>query len=173
MPADRPILFAPDQNLGRWLIQKTGRPMDLWPGTCMVHVTFSERRIVEMKTRHPDALFIAHPECDPAVLSHADFVGSTRRLLEFVRDSAHQKFIVGTESGILHTMHLAAPDKELIEAPVENKGSCTACSQCPYMKLNTLEKIYLALRDLSPRIELEEGLRRRAELPLLRMLAAS
>ena len=173
VPKDRPILFAPDQNLGRWLITKTGRPMDLWPGTCMVHVTFSERRVIELKTRNPDAVFIAHPECDEAVLAHADFVGSTRRLLEFVRDSVHQRFIVGTESGILHTMRTAAPDKELIEAPVENKGACTTCSQCPYMKLNTLEKMYLALRDLSPRIELEEDLRRRAELPLLRMLDAS
>lgn len=170
VPADRPILFAPDQNLGRWLMKKTGRPMDLWPGTCMVHVTFSEKRIVELKTRHPDALFIAHPECDEAVLRHADFIGSTRRLLEFVRDSDHRKFIVGTESGILHTMHHEAPDKELIEAPVENKGGCNACSQCPYMKLNTLEKIYLALRDLRPAIELDEDLRRRAEAPLLRML---
>lgn len=173
VPADRPILFAPDQNLGRWLMQKTGRAMDLWPGTCMVHVTFSERRIVELKTRHPRALFIAHPECEPAVLRHAQFVGSTRRLLEYVRDSEHDEFIVGTESGILHTMHQAAPGKTLIEAPVENKGGCSACSQCPYMKLNTLEKVYLALRDVQPRIELDEDLRRRAEIPLLRMLAAS
>ncbi|MBI5850987.1 MAG: quinolinate synthase NadA [Planctomycetes bacterium] len=173
LPADRPILFAPDQNLGRWLMKKTGRPMDLWPGTCLVHVTFSERRIVDLKVRHPQARFIAHPECDPAVLRHADFVGSTKRLLEFVRDSEHQEFIVGTESGILHSMHKAAPNKLLIEAPIEERGGCTSCSQCPFMKLNTLEKTYLALRDLTPRIELDEALRLRAEIPLLRMLAVS
>ncbi|MGE0142508.1 MAG: quinolinate synthase NadA [Planctomycetota bacterium] len=173
VPKDRPILFAPDQNLGRWLMKKTGRPMDLWPGTCMVHVTFSERRIVELKAQNPDAVFIAHPECDEGVLKHASFIGSTRRLLEYVRDSEHRRFIVGTESGILHTMRQAAPNKELIEAPVDNKGGCGACSQCPYMKLNTLEKMYLALRDLEPRIELDEEIRRRAELPLLRMLEVS
>ena len=173
VPANRPILFAPDQNLGRWLIEKTGRPMDLWPGTCIVHVTFSERKIIELKQRHPAAQFIAHPECEDHVLRHADFVGSTRKLLEFVAQTPHREFIVGTETGILHTMRRSAPDKVLIPAPVENHGGCTACSECPYMKLNTTEKIYLALRDLSPRIELDEDLRRRAERPLLRMLELS
>jgi quinolinate synthase len=173
IPEGRPILFAPDKNLGAWLIAKTGRHMDLWPGTCMVHVTFSERKIIELKAKHPNAKFIAHPECEAHVLAHADFVGSTRRLLEFVRDDACTEFIIGTESGILHTMQQAAPGKTLIQAPVENTGGCKACSDCPHMKLNTLEKVYLALRDLRPTIEMEESLRRRAEVPLRRMLQLS
>lgn len=173
VPAGRPILFAPDRNLGAWLIKKTGRPMDLWPGTCEVHVTFSERAIVELKVRHPDAKFIAHPECEEHILRHADFVGSTAKLLRYVQDDPSRKFIVGTESGILHTMHRAAPDKELIPAPVESDGACRSCSQCPYMRLNTVDKIYLCLRDLQPRIELDEDLRQRALLPLQRMLALS
>ena len=170
-PADRPILFAPDRNLGRWLMEKTGRHMDLWPGSCMVHVTFSERKILALKASHPQAKFIAHPECEPHILRHADFVGSTRRLLEFVRDDVGDEFIIGTESGILHTMAQAAPGKRLIQAPVENTGGCAACSDCPHMKLNTIEKVHAALRDLQPRIELDEDLRRRAEIPLQRMLA--
>lgn len=173
VPADRPILFAPDQNLGRWLMQETGRAMDLWPGSCMVHVTFSERKIIELKTRHPDAEFIAHPECEDHVLRHADFIGSTKKLLDHVATSPNKRFIVGTESGILHTMQKAAPDKELVEAPVESRGGCTACSECPHMKLNTVEKVYLALRDMGPTIEMDEEMRRRAELPLLRMLEVS
>ncbi len=172
-PDDRPILFAPDRNLGGWLSKQLGREMDLWPGSCQVHVTFSERKIIELKTRHPDAEFIAHPECEDHVLRHADFVGSTRKLLERVRDGDRQTYIVGTESGILHTMQKAAPHKTLIEAPVEQGQGCTACSECPHMKRNTVEKIYLALRDLQPRIELDEELRRRAELPLVRMLELS
>ncbi|MHC5062617.1 MAG: quinolinate synthase NadA [Planctomycetota bacterium] len=173
VPKDRPVLFAPDRNLGAWLTKELDRPMDLWPGTCMVHITFSERKIIELKAKHPEAKFIAHPECEEHVLRHADFIGSTRKLIEYVKDSPEQKLIVGTESGILHCMHKAAPQKELIQAPVENVGSCSACSECPHMKLNTLEKIYLALRDLQPRIEMDEDLRRRAEIPLRRMLELS
>jgi len=172
-PKDRPILFAPDRNLGSYLAKQTGRAMDTWPGTCMVHVTFSERQLLALRARHPGAKFIAHPECEAHVLRHADFVGSTRRLLEFVRDDPGAEFIIGTESGILHTMQKAAPGKTLIQAPVENVGGCTACSQCPHMKLITLEKVYLALRDLEPRIELDEDLRRAALVPLERMLAWS
>ena len=173
VPPERPILFAPDRNLGRWLVARTGREMDLWPGTCQVHITFDERRILELKARFPDARFIAHPECESHVLRHADFIGSTRKLLEFVATDPARRFIVGTESGILHTMQKAAPDKELIAAPVSASPGCTACSECPHMKRNTLEKIYLALRDMTPRIELDEDLRRRAERPLLRMLELS
>jgi quinolinate synthase len=172
-PADRPILFAPDRNLGGYLMRQTGRTMDVWPGTCIVHVTFSERQLLALRARHPQAKFIAHPECEPQILRHADFVGSTRRLLEFVRDDPGREFIIGTESGILHTMQKEAPGKVLIQAPVEDKGSCTACSQCPHMKLITLEKVYLALRDLTPRIEIDEDLRRAALVPLERMLAWS
>ena len=144
--------------------------MDLWPGTCQVHVTFSERKIIELKTKHPNALFIAHPECEPHVLRHADFIGSTRRLLERVTDGPEEEFIVGTETGILHTMQKAAPHRTLIGAPVEGGQGCTACGECPHMKLNTLEKIYLALRDRKPEIVMDEELRRRAEAPLVRML---
>ncbi len=173
VPADRPILFAPDRNLGAWLMRRTGRRMDLWPGTCIVHVTFSERMVVDLKAQHPEAKFIAHPECEQHVLAHADFVGSTRRLLEFVQQDPAQKFIVGTESGILYTMRKAAPHKTLIEAPVADRGACSSCSQCPHMKRNTLEKVYLALRDLQPRIELAPELIARARVPLDRMLALS
>ncbi len=171
VPSDRPILFAPDKNLGAWLIKKTGREMTLWPGTCMVHVTFSERKILALKVEHAGAKFIAHPECEPSILRHAEFVGSTRKLLRFVAESQDQTIIVGTESGILHTMRKTAPDKTLIEVPVDNSAGCEGCNQCPHMKLNTLEKIYLALRDLTPRIEMDEKLRLAAAVPLERMLA--
>ena len=174
VPEDRPILFAPDKNLGAWLMKKTGRKMDLWPGTCMVHETFSEKKILEIKARHPDAKFVAHPECEDHVLRFADFVGSTRSLLEFVRDDDARKFIVGTESGILHTMRKSAPGKTLLEVPYEDRtAACTGCNQCPHMKLNTLEKIYLALRDLKPEIHMDEELRKQAAEPLKRMLALS
>jgi quinolinate synthase len=174
VPEGRPILFGPDKNLGAFLQKKTGRQMDLWPGACMVHETFSSRKIAALKAQHPDAKFIAHPECEDHVLQLADFVGSTSKLLEFVQRDAGRKYIVGTEMGILHTMHKYAPDKELIPVPFEDRtAACQGCNQCPHMKLNTLEKIYLALRDLRPRIEMPEELRRRALLPLERMLAIS
>ncbi len=174
VPKDRPILFAPDRNLGAWLSKTLGREMDLWPGNCEVHITFNERKLIDLKVRHPEAKFIAHPECENQILRHADVVGSTRKLLETVQTDPAKTFIVGTEAGILHTMHKAAPDKELIRAPVVEEGEgCTACAECPHMKLNTLEKIYLALRDLSPQIEMDEELRRRAEIPLQRMLDLS
>ncbi|GAB4136879.1 MAG: quinolinate synthase NadA [Planctomycetota bacterium] len=173
-PSDRPILFAPDRNLGAFLIGKTGRQMDLWPGACMVHETFSERRILELKARHPGAKFIAHPECEQHVLRLADFVGSTSKLLRFVAEDDGRQYIVGTETGILHTMRKKAPDKELIPVPYEDRtAACQGCNTCPHMKLNTLEKIFLALRDLKPRIEMPEDLRLRALRPLERMLALS
>jgi quinolinate synthase len=171
VPKDRPILFAPDKNLGAWLIKKTGREMTLWPGSCMVHVTFSERKILALKARNVGAKFIAHPECEPNILRHAEFIGSTRKLLQYVRESDEQTIIVGTEIGILHSMQRAAPDKELIAVPVDDSAGCEGCNQCPHMKLNTLEKIYVALRDLEPRIEMNETLRAAAAKPLLRMLA--
>ncbi|MBL8730355.1 MAG: quinolinate synthase NadA [Planctomycetes bacterium] len=174
VPEGRPILFGPDKNLGAFLVKKTGRQMDLWSGACMVHETFSSQKIAALKARHPDAKFIAHPECEDHVLLLADFVGSTSKLLEFVQKDGGRKYIVGTETGILHTMHKAAPDKELIPVPYEDRSAaCQGCNACPHMKLNTLEKIFLALRDLQPRIEMPEDLRRRALLPLERMLAIS
>ncbi len=174
VPADRPILFGPDKNLGAFLVKKTGREMDLWPGACMVHETFSSQKIAALKARHPDARFIAHPECEDHVLQLADFVGSTSKLLQFVQQDPARKFIVGTETGILHTMHRAAPHKELIPVPYEDRSAaCQGCNSCPHMKLNTIDKIYLALRDLRPRVEMPEELRRRALVPLERMLAIS
>jgi quinolinate synthase len=174
VPEGRPILFGPDKNLGAFLMKKTGRQMDLWPGACMVHETFSATKIAALKARHPDAKFIAHPECEDHVLALADYIGSTSRLLEFVQKDAGRSYIVGTEMGILHTMHRAAPHKELIPVPYEDRtAACQGCNTCPHMKLNTLEKIFLALRDLRPRIELPEDLRLRALVPLERMLALS
>ncbi|HSA59554.1 MAG TPA: quinolinate synthase NadA [bacterium] len=149
IPKDQPIIFAPDRNLGAYLIRKTGRDMVLWNGTCIVHEIFSEKKLVQLKMRHPKALAIAHPECEPPVLKHADFIGSTSKLLQFVQESPAKEFIVVTEAGILHQMEKKAPDKVLIPAPPDN--AC-ACNECPYMKKNTLEKLYLCLRDLTPEI---------------------
>ncbi len=171
VPEGTPILFAPDRHLGAYVMKKTGRPMVLWPGTCIVHETFSEKKIVELKTRHPGALLIAHPECEAPVLKMADFVGSTSALLAFAtRTSSATTFIVATEAGILHQMRKAAPHKTFLPAPPE--GECS-CNECPYMKANTIEKTYLALRDLRPRIELDEPLRLAALRPIARMLELS
>jgi quinolinate synthase len=170
IPEDREILFAPDKNLGRWLAERTGRKLRLWPGSCVVHETFSERKLVGLMERYPDAKVIAHPECEEAVLRHASFVGSTTALLKHATESAHQRFIVMTEDGILHQMRKACPDKEFISGPPES--NC-ACNECPFMKLNTLEKIYTALRDLSPRLEMDPELRAAARIPIDRMLALS
>ena len=168
IPADRKIVFAPDRHLGHWVMKQTGRDMVLWPGFCIVHEQFTARRVAQLKAAHPGALVIVHPECDLAVSQMADFVGSTAALLKYVGSSPAASFIVGTEAGILHQMHKARPDAELIPIPVDS--GCN-CSLCPYMKLNTLEKLYLALRDLRPEIELDEETRRRALAPVQRMLA--
>lgn len=166
IPRDQPIIFAPDRNLGLYLQKKTGRSMVLWHGTCIVHEIFSEKKIVQLKVRHPKALVIAHPECEPPVLRHADFVGSTSKLLQYVRENPAKEFIVVTEVGILHQMEKLAPGKKLIPAPPDN--SC-ACNECPHMKKNTLEKLYLCLRDLTPEITMTEELRLAALKPLQRM----
>lgn len=170
IPRDQQILFAPDKNLGRYLIKETGRDMVLWQGSCIVHETFSQRRLIELKTQHPEAKIIAHPECQEQLLDMADFIGSTAALLRYVENDNAQQFIVVTESGILHQMKKRAPTKELIAAPPE--GNC-ACNECPFMRLNTPEKVYLALRDLEPRLEMDEELRLRAKKPIDRMLELS
>ncbi len=170
IPPERPIIFAPDQQLGRYLIRKTGREMLLWPGACSVHVIFSERAIVRLKAEHPDALVLAHPECEERVLRLADHIGSTTSILEYARKSPAQSFIVATESGIIHQMKKACPDKTFIPAPADN--GC-ACNECPYMRLNTLEKVYLCMRGRQPAIGLPEDLRLRALAPLEKMLAMS
>ena len=170
IPEGKEILFAPDKNLGRWLAEKTGRPMRLWQGSCVVHETFSLRKIIALRERHPDAKLIAHPECEEPILRLAQFIGSTTALLKYTTTDDARQYIVATESGIVHQMRKASPQKEFIEGPPE--GAC-ACNECPYMRLNTLEKVYLALRDLAPRIEMDPALRERARVPIDRMLALS
>ncbi|MEW6434253.1 MAG: quinolinate synthase NadA [Myxococcota bacterium] len=167
IPKDRPILFAPDQHLGRYVMKQTGREMILWPGSCMVHEIFSEKRIVQLKVEHPDAEVIAHPECEESVLKHADFIGSTKQLLERTKASATKTFIVVTEAGIMHQMEKASPEKKFIPAPPDNGCSC---NECPHMKLNTMEKLYRCMRDKTPRLEMPEDLRVAALKPLRRML---
>jgi quinolinate synthase len=171
LPTDRPVLFAPDKNLGRWVMKQTGRELVLWPGSCIVHETFSVRRILELKQAHPGAKIIAHPECEEPVLALSEFIGSTAALLRFVEQDAAQTFIVATEPGILHQMQKLAPHKQFVAAP-GNDETC-ACNLCPHMRLNTPEKVYLALRDLTPQLEMTEELRQRAKVPLDRMLSLS
>jgi quinolinate synthase len=170
IPPDKTILFAPDKNLGRYVERKVGRKMMLWQGSCIVHETFSVRKLVGLKERHPEALVVAHPECEDAVLAMADFIGSTTALLKYAVASPAKEIIVVTEPGILHPMRKQAPHKTFIPAPPE--ANC-ACNECPFMRKNTLEKVYLALRDLSPRVELDPELIARARKPIDRMLAAS
>jgi quinolinate synthase len=162
-----PVVFAPDRNLAAWVEKRLGRKFVVWPGTCVVHETFSERKIVELMALHPGAEVIAHPECEERILKLAGYVGSTSALLKYVTASAGRSFIVATEEGILHQMHRAAPGKELIAAPPEE--SCS-CNTCPHMKRNTMEKLYRALVDLSPAIEVPEPIRVRAKKPIDRML---
>ena len=169
VPEGKPILFAPDRNLGAWLARETGREMTLWQGTCIVHETFSERKLIELKAKHPDAEVIAHPECEPELLRHADHIGSTSSLLKHSQSSDATTFIVATEPGIIHQMEKASPDKTFLPLPGQDE-SCS-CNECPFMRLNTLEKLYLALRDLKPRIEMDEPLRLAAKQPLDRMLS--
>jgi quinolinate synthase len=169
-PPGQKIVFAPDRHLGAWVEKKTGREMVKWPGFCIVHEQFTERQLHQMKARHPGAEIIAHPECEAGVLAMADFVGSTKGLLEHVKTSKAKSFIVATEVGILHLMAKARPDAELIPAP---PSSGCNCSICPYMRLNSLEKLYLCMRDRTPEITLSEELRVRALRPVQRMLELS
>jgi quinolinate synthase len=171
IPKDRPIVFAPDKHLGRFVIKQTGRDMVLWQGTCIVHETFSEKKILELLVQHPGAELIAHPECEEPVLRHAQFVGSTTALVKYAKTATAKTLIVATEEGVLHAMRREAPDKTFIPAPPEDE-SC-ACNQCPHMRRNTLEKLYLCLRDLQPRLEMDEALRLRAKQPIDRMLELS
>lgn len=168
LPKDKPVVFAPDRHLGRWIMGQTGREMVLYPGFCIVHEQFTAKRVAALRAQHPEAKLIVHPECDASVSRMADFVGSTAALLRYVAENPAKAFIVGTESGILHQMHKLRPEAELIAIPADS--GCN-CALCPYMKLNTLEKIYLALRDLKPEITMDEGLRVKALRPLERMLA--
>lgn len=176
IPADQPIIFAPDVNLGRYVQEQTGREMKIWEGSCMVHETFNERRILKMVAENPGSELIAHPECEETVLRHASFIGSTQALLKHTQESDKTTFIVATEAGILHTMRKASPEKTFIAAApeFEQEGDVTCgCSTCPHMKLNTLEKVYLCLRDLSPEVEIEAPLRQKALAPIERMLGVA
>ena len=170
IPENQPIIFGPDRNLGRHVIEQTGRDMVLWQGACIVHENFSEKKIVQLKIAHPEAEIIAHPECEPPVLRHADYIGSTAALLKYVQASASQAFIVATEPGIIHQMEKREPHKRFIPAPPTN--SC-ACNECPYMRLNTLEKLYFAMKNRAPEISLPEDMQAAALKPIQRMLEMS
>jgi len=166
------VVFAPDRYLGAWVQKQANRPdMVKWEGSCIVHESFSERRLLGLMAKHPDAEVIAHPECHPGILDHAHFIASTSGLIDYAKKSPKQAFIVATEAGILHKMQQAAPGKELIPAPPEDE-TCS-CNECPFMRLNTLEKLYLCMRDLSPQIEVPEATRVRALAPIQRMLEMS
>ena len=170
IPPEQPIIFAPDRNLGRYVSEQTGRDLVLWEGSCIVHETFSEKRIIELKVEHPQAEVIAHPECEAPLLSHADYIGSTTALLNYCQQSDSQQFIVATEPGIIHQMEKAAPQKQFIPAP--STSNC-ACNECPYMRLNTLEKLYLAMKNQTPEIILPEDIRTAALRPIQKMLEMS
>ncbi|NET00473.1 MAG: quinolinate synthase NadA [Sphaerospermopsis sp. SIO1G2] len=170
IPQHQQIIFAPDRNLGRYVMQQTGRDMVLWQGSCIVHETFSERKIVELKTTHPQAEAIAHPECETSILRHANYIGSTAALLNYSQHSPSQEFIVATEPGIIHQMQKLAPNKQFIPAPPENNCNC---NECPFMRLNTLEKLYLSMKNRTPEITMSEEIRRAALKPMQRMLEMS
>ena len=170
LPADQKIIFAPDRNLGRYVMQQTGREMVLWQGSCIVHETFSEKKMLQLKMEHPEAEIVAHPECEEGILRHANYIGSTTALLNYVAQSENEQFIVATEPGIIHQMEKQVPKKLFIPAPPE--ANCQ-CNECPYMRLNTLEKLYLAMRDKEPEIVLPVGTQAAALAPIERMLEMS
>ncbi|MEN8695267.1 MAG: quinolinate synthase, partial [Akkermansiaceae bacterium] len=168
-PQDRPILFVPDENLGQWVIEQTGRKMDLWKGNCYVHVEFTRESIQKIKAEYPDAQVVAHPECTQAVRLLADEVCSTEKMVHFCRETSAKNVIVVTESGMLHRIQKEVPEKNLIAGPTDH----CACADCRYMKMNTLEKLHACLDTLEPRVELPEDVRQKAEVSLVRMLEQS
>ncbi len=170
IPKDQPIIFAPDKNLGAYINKQTGRNMLLWNGSCMVHEIFSLEKILRLKTQYPDAKLLAHPECEEAILKYADFIGSTTQILDFATKDDCREFIVATEAGILHQMEKDSPGKHFIPAPPNN--AC-ACNDCPYMKMNTLEKLYLCMKYGLPEITMDEQLRLAAKKPIEKMLEIS
>ena len=175
LPTDRPILFGPDQNLGAYINRMTGREMDLWNGGCHVHARFSQQALIQLKQQYQDAKVLAHPECKPSILQHAEIIGSTQALLNYaIAHTDEQRFIVATESGILHEMQKACPEVEFIPVPptIEN-ATPSACNECEYMRMNTLEKLYECLRNESNEIFVDEQLAREAILPIQRMLEMS
>lgn len=172
IPEDQAIIFAPDKNLGRYVAEKTGREMLLWEGACEVHIEFSNEKIEALKAKYPEAKLIAHPESQQQILDQAQFIGSTAALLKYVEDDDAQEYIVATEVGIMHKMKQLAPHKKLIPAPIHENNSC-ACSECPYMKLNTLEKIYNCLKYELPEVQVEKSIQEKAIKSIDRMLAIS
>jgi quinolinate synthase len=172
IPKDRPIIFAPDKNLGRYIINKTGREMLLWDGSCVVHEAFSLEKLIALYKQHPDSTIIAHPESETAILETATYIGSTAGMIDYVKNSPSHKFIVATEAGILHKMQQEVPDKILIPAPSQEDNTC-ACSECAFMKMNTLQKVYNCLLNETPEIIVPESIREKALLPIERMLELS
>jgi quinolinate synthase len=171
IPEDQPIIFGPDKHLGGYLARKTGRDMLLWPGVCIVHEKFSETELVKLMAEYPNAPVAAHPECPAHIVDHADMVGSTSAILKFAKETEHDTVIIATEPHIIHQMEKAVPEKTFIGAPGAD-GNCN-CNICPYMALNTMEKLYIALRDLEPKIEMDEALRLEAKQSLDRMMEMS
>jgi quinolinate synthase len=172
VPKDRPIIFAPDKNLGRYIINKTGREMLLWDGSCVVHEAFSLDKLIALYKLHPDSIIIAHPESETPILETATYIGSTAGMIDYVKNSPSNKFIVATEAGILHKMQQEVPDKILIPAPSQEDNTC-ACSECAFMKMNTLQKVYDCLLNETPEIIVPESIRKKALLPIERMLELS
>lgn len=172
VPKERPIIFAPDKNLGKYIIEKTGRDMILWDGSCVVHEAFSLDKLIEVHKLHPDATIIAHPESETHILKTASYIGSTAGMIDYVKTNSNTKFIVATEAGILHKMQQEVPGKILIPAPAKDDNSC-ACSECAYMKMNTLQKVYDCLLNETPEINVTESIRKKALIPIERMLQLS
>lgn len=172
IPESQPIIFAPDRNLGKYIIKQTGRDMLLWDGSCIVHEAFSIHKLLELYKQHPDAVIIAHPESEEHILKTASYIGSTAGMINYVKTCPKEKFIVATEAGILHKMQQEVPGKVFIPAPTEEDNTC-ACSECAFMKVNTLQKLYNCLLNESPQIEVPENIRKKALLPIKRMLELS
>jgi quinolinate synthase len=172
IPKDVPIIFAPDKNLGKYIMSKTGRDMLLWDGSCVVHEAFSLDKLIELHKKHPDAQIIAHPESETHILQTASYIGSTSGMINYVKTNPHNKFIVATEFGILHKMQQEVPDKILIPAPAKEDNTC-ACSECGYMKMNTLQKVYDCLLNETPEVTVPEDIIRKALVPIERMLELS
>ena len=172
IPKDVPIIFAPDKNLGKYIISKTGRDMLLWDGSCVVHEAFSLDKLIELHKKHPDAQIIAHPESETHILQTASYIGSTSGMINYVKTNPHNKFIVATEFGILHKMQQEVPDKILIPAPAKEDNTC-ACSECGYMKMNTMQKVYDCLLNETPEVTVPEDIIKKALVPIERMLELS
>lgn len=172
IPEEKPIIFAPDKNLGKYIMKKTGRKMLLWDGSCIVHEAFSVDKLLQLYRQHPDAVIIAHPESEEHILKTAAYIGSTSGMITYVKKYPHRKFIVATEAGILHKMRLEVPDSQLIPAPAEEDNSC-ACSECGYMKVNTLQKLYDCLLYQKPQIRVTKEIQEKALVPIQRMLELS